>query len=85
MIWKMFAGASAVAAAWAGRQLATKAWSAMSDEDPPVNPADSSISWKDALGWAAVAGVSAGLARVLARRGAAAAWERATGEQPLDV
>jgi hypothetical protein len=37
---------------------------------------------RDALTWATALGVGAAVARVVAQRGAAAAWERATGNPP---
>ncbi len=69
----------------AARKAATAAWSRLSDRNPPVNPADRTISWGSALGWALVAGLAAGVARVVARRGAAAGWQSVTGEAPPGV
>lgn len=85
LAWKAFAGLSAVAAAWAARQAATMIWSRASDTEGPINPADNSITWSEALGWAGLAGLLAGVARVVGRRGAVAAWEGVTGETPPGV
>lgn len=84
-LWKTLAWLSTVAAAWAARQAATALWSKVSDTEAPVNPADKSVGWIEAAGWAAVAGLAGGLARVLARRGAAAAWQQVTGDDPPAV
>jgi hypothetical protein len=83
--WNVLAWISAIAMAWAGRQAASAVWSLVSDTETPVNPADRDVTWREALGWAALAGITAGLARVLGRRGAALAWERATGDEPPGI
>ncbi len=83
--WKALSWTAAVGAAWAGRKAATALWSEVAETEPPVNPADRSVSWAEAAGWATIAGLTAAVARVLARRGAAAAWEGVTGEQPPEL
>lgn len=85
ILWKAITAVSAMGAAWAARQATTTAWARVSDNDAPVNPADRSITWTAALGWALLAGLAAGLGRVVARRGAAAGWEAATGEPPPGI
>ncbi len=82
LIWKALTAVTAMGAAAAARKASTKVWARLSDNEAPVNPADRSISWPAALGWAVVAGLAAGIARVVGRRGAAAGWEAATGEAP---
>ncbi len=82
IIWKMLTAFAAMAAASLARKGSTKVWTRLSDNDAPVNPADRSISWAAALGWAVLAGLAAGIARVVGRRGAAAGWQAATGEAP---
>lgn len=83
--WNALAWVAAMGAAWAGRRVATLVWSQFSDTDRPVNPADRSVTWAEAAGWAVMAGMLAALGRVLARRGAAAAWEKVTGDAPPGV
>lgn len=84
-IWKMLTALAGFVAAWASRQAATALWTQFSDTDGPMNPADRSISWASAAGWAVVAGLTGGLARVVARRGAAGAWQMATGDSPPGI
>lgn len=81
-VWKLLSTFAALGAAWAAREAATLVWTQFSDDEAPVNPADRSISWPGAIGWAVLAGAAAGLARVTGRRGAAAAWTSVTGEAP---
>ncbi len=79
-VWSVIVTGAAMVAAWVAREAAAKLWSRFADTEAPVNPADRSSSWGAATGWAVVAGVAAGVARVLGRRGAASAWEQVTGE-----
>jgi hypothetical protein len=62
--------------------LAVTTWRSTNHEDPPEKPVARDVGWRDALTWAVAIGVGAGVARVVAQRGAAAAWERATGDPP---
>lgn len=53
--------------------LATRAaleqvWEAGTDRPAPKNPAADGVSWRDALMWAAAAGVVVGVARTAIRR-----------------
>ena len=55
-------------------------------DDPPRGPTDESrsrnVRWRDAFIWAISVAVGAAVARVVAERGAATAWEAATGSPP---
>lgn len=81
-VWNVLAWTAAAAAAWAGRKVATALWSRLSDAEAPANPANRSVTWYQAGAWAALAGGAAGIARVLGRRGAAAAWKGVAGDSP---
>ena len=83
--WRILALVAAGAAAWAGRRATTLIWTRISDSDEPSDPARRDTSWGEAIGWAVLAGAVATTARVLAQRGAAQAWEAATGESPPAV
>lgn len=85
ILWNAVAALAAFASAWAARKTATMLWTRVSDAEAPINPADRSVGWSEAIGWAVVAGIAAGMARVVGRRGAVAAWEAATGETPPGV
>ena len=82
VLWKTLSAVLGLVAAWAARNITTAAWTRVSDNDAPVNPADRDVSWMNAVGWAVLAGSAAGLARVVGRRSAAAAWVSATGDTP---
>lgn len=81
-IWSVVVTGVAMAAAWIAREAASKVWSRFADTEAPVNPADRSASWGAATGWAVLAGIAAGVARVVGRRGAVSAWQQVTGETP---
>lgn len=80
--WSFTAAAAAIAAAFGTRALLRSGWRRATGDDPPKNPADSSVGWGDALAWTAATGVAIGVARLLAQRGAAAGWKKATGDKP---
>lgn len=73
IVWKAVVAVATTGAAWAARKAATGVWSTVSDTEPPPNPDDPNVNWTEALGWAALAGLAAGVARVVARKGAAVA------------
>jgi hypothetical protein len=72
-----------LAAAFVARKVVSALW--RGDAEPPLNPADRRVSWKDGVTWAVATGVGAGVARLVALRTAAAGWEQATGETPPGV
>ncbi len=80
LAWQGVAIASGTLAAAAVRRVATTTWRTAKHEDPPENPAARDVSWPDALAWTIAVAVGAAVARLVAQRGAAAVWERATGE-----
>jgi len=50
------------------RKLIEKVWVKVTDEEPPTDPADTSITWKDALAWTVATGVLVGIANVVVSR-----------------
>jgi Protein of unknown function (DUF4235) len=81
-LWEAFAFVSGAAAAAACRKAMTSLWRVSRDQDPPENPAARGVRWRDALIWSISLGVGASVSRLVAQRGAAAAWQAATGSQP---
>lgn len=81
-LWYVVTSLTALAAAWAARKAATALWSKLAGTESPVNPADRSVTWGAAAGWAVLAGVAGGVARVVGKRSAAAAWQQVTGDTP---
>ena len=81
--WKALSLLSGALAAIAVRSLLSKVWPG--SNQPPLNPADRRIDWSSAMVWGVASGVGAGIARVLSKRTAAKAWEKATGNPPPGI
>lgn len=80
--WFVVAAGSAMIAGAAARIALNAGWKLAQGDDPPVDPESPDTEWSDAIAWTVVTGVSMGLARLVARRGAAAAWHRVMGARP---
>lgn len=80
--WKLVATIAAVIAGAGVRKALTASWRKARRHDPPTNPAGPATSWGEALGWTVASGVGIAVARLVAQRGAAAGWRRATGALP---
>ena len=80
VVWKVLAagtgpgrGAKAI-----GKAL-DRTWARTRGGEPPRNPADPQVEWREAVLWALASGAAVGLARLVAARGSAGAWRRLTG------
>lgn len=85
LMWKVAGAAAGAVATGLARAVLAGAWRKARHEEPPQNPASPSTSWPQAVAWAAASGVGLGVARLVAQRGAAAAWKRRTGHLPAEV
>ena len=82
MAWKVLGLGSAIMAGVAARKVLTTAWRRGTGFDPPLNPESPDTKWPEALAWATVSGAGVGVARLLARRKAAAFYRRSSGHLP---
>jgi hypothetical protein len=80
--WKAVSMLTGAAAGAAAERAVSAVWRLAAPDPPPSDDADRSIPWGQALAWGAAVGLGAGLARVVAHRSAAVAWEAATSEAP---
>lgn len=80
--WKVVGITSGLLAARASKAVLEKTWKRTKGTEPPRNPAAPDTTWTEALSWAVASGVALGVARMLATRGAAEAWHKATGSLP---
>lgn len=80
-VWKAVAVASGALAAASVRRAAVAAWRSGRHEDPPVHPGGD-VRIGDALLWGVSVAVGVAVARVVAERLAASAWNAATGSPP---
>lgn len=81
--YQAFNKLSTIAMAVVTRNLLKKGWKSITKNDPPENPSDPSIPWKEALIWGAATGLSVGITKVLTRRLADISWEKYKGPKPL--
>ncbi len=82
LLWKLVGAGAALAAAAATRAVVRSAWRGAKAEEPPEDPASPSVSWGDAIAWAALTGVAVGVAELVAKRVTASGWQQATGHLP---
>ena len=67
---KMISAVAAMAAAFIARKAVTFAWTKVTGREPPTDPEDPQVALAEALGWAALTGVTVEAARLLATRAA---------------
>lgn len=67
---KAVSAVAAMAAAFVTRKLITFAWTKITGKEPPTHPEDPQVALAEALGWAALTGVTVEAARLLATRAA---------------
>src|SRR5688572_6193493 len=80
--WKVAATGAGLIARFIVRKSLIAGWKAARKSNPPSNPAARDTQWSEARAWTLATGVGVGLARLVATRGAAGAWEKATGSLP---
>ena len=68
---KLVAMLATTAAVYAARKLITVLWTRTTGKMPPTDPADPEVTITEALGWAAVAGITVEAARLFAARATA--------------
>ena len=85
VLYKLLGPAMAIPSGIVVRKAADTAWLKVRGYPPPKNPAAPGVTWPDALAWAAVSGVLYASGRLVAARGAAAVYQKLTGELPPGV
>lgn len=81
-MWNALAMLASVGAAVAVRNAASALWKKRTGHEPPINPADPDTDWREAIAWTLVTGALVGVARLVARRGAAGVWKKFEGDLP---
>ena len=77
--------AGAGGAAFLARKAVTSTWKLATGNEPPANPEDPDVTWKEAVAWALFSGAAIGLARLVASRQVAAWYRRSTGRLPANL
>lgn len=83
--YKVIGIGSGVLASKVGRSVLDKGWAKTRGGEPPRNPAVPGTSWGEALTWAVASGVVVAVLRLLATKGTATAWAKATGQLPPGI
>lgn len=73
---------AAIGAAAVAKKGLNTSWRAATGKNPPANPADPDVDFKEAFAWAAISGTMIGLARMVAARRAAEYYTKSTGHLP---
>jgi ribonucleotide monophosphatase NagD (HAD superfamily) len=81
-VWKVLAMASGLVGARAAAKAINGTWHAATGGEPPKNPADPDVSWKEAIGFAILSGAIAGVARTIAQKQAADFYIKSAGKPP---
>jgi uncharacterized protein DUF4235 len=68
---KLVAMLATTAAVYGARKVITVLWTRTTGKMPPTDPADPEVTIAEALGWAAVAGITVEAARLFATRATA--------------
>ncbi len=85
VVYKVIGIGSGLLAAKAARAALDKGWAKTKGGEPPRNPAVPGTSWGEALTWAVASGITVAVARLLATKGVASTWAKATGQLPPGV
>lgn len=83
--WKLFNTGATVLGGVVARQASTAAWRAATGRKPPTATEHPDISTAEALSWAALAGATVELTRVVINRRAVDYWLRSTGSLPPGI
>lgn len=81
-VWSAFSLVAALGAASVAKKALDGGWKAATGKQPPANPADPDVEFREAVAWAAVSGTFVALAKMLAQRRAAGYYLKSTGELP---
>ena len=84
-VWKVMGVGALIGAGILAKKLATASWKLGTGHEPPVNPEDPEVTWKEAIGWAVVSGAIVGVARLMATRKAAAYYRKSAGHLPKGI
>lgn len=85
LVYKLVGVGAGLVATKLARTVLDKSWEKARGAEPPRNPAVPGVAWSEALCWAIASGVALGVAKLLATKGTANAWQKATGHLPPGV
>lgn len=81
MVWKLLGTGSAIVAGIVAKKAITTIWK-KAGRDTAIDPTNPDVPIGEALAYAALAGLAAGLAKTFTTRQAAAVYQRSAGHLP---
>ncbi len=81
-VWSVFSLVAALGSAAVAKKALDGGWKAATGKQPPANPADPDVDFREAVAWAAISGTLVALAKMFAQRRAAGYYLKSTGELP---
>ena len=81
-VWSVFSLVAALGSAAVAKKALDGGWKAATGKQPPANPADPDVDFREAVAWAAISGTLVALAKMFAQRRAAGYDLKSTGELP---
>lgn len=72
MAWKLLAAAAAAVGTAVADKGVRKAWVRTTGKEPPADPMNPDVEWREAVAWALLSGAAIGIARLVMQRRAAA-------------
>jgi hypothetical protein len=85
LVWKVLGTGGAILAGIVARKVTWTGWKVATGNEPPANPEDPEVEWKEALGFAVFSGAVVGLARLLTTKKAADFYTKSAGHLPKDL
>jgi hypothetical protein len=67
------------------RKLLDTTWRKTKGAEPPENPASPATPWGEAVTWAVASGVAVAVSKLIATKGTATAYTKATGHPPAGL
>jgi hypothetical protein len=83
--YKVLAGAGAAVGTTVANKALEGTWKKVTGKEPPTNPENPDVRWREAAVWAGASAAIVAIARLVAQRRVAATWRRASGELPPGV
>jgi len=77
---KAYSSIAAIVAGMVARKAVEKAWVKATGKKPPKDPESPAVHWIEAVGWSVASGTTVAVARLLATRKAAGAWQRVSAD-----
>lgn len=82
---KAYSSVAAIAAGVVARKVVEKLWVKATGKTPPKEPESPAVHWFEAIAWSVASGTTVAVARLLATRKAAGAWERVSADTSEEV